>query len=144
MIDPDTFKNDRDHRLISYAERERYITAATTSLPESVPNEYREFFTQYGDFRAPGFVLVSPHYDPREMYYINTGYGAFGDLCQGFGLDLQYWFPVEHYDGFSYAVHHRLPDGTIEFGSYDFSNQAYYRGPFSSMKEWMASHARSS
>ncbi|WP_257161950.1 hypothetical protein [Corynebacterium cystitidis] len=141
MIDESLFDNTEGVELTKHALPKADVDEAMRNVPSWVPDEYREFFDHFCDFIAPGFVLFSPVYPPAYFYNIDTGYKTFQETLEVLGFDPERWFPVGHFDGFSYAVYHLNDDGTMEFGAYDFTDQDYFEGPFGSFVEWMEAQA---
>lgn len=141
MIDETYFNGSGDVKLIPYRFTEQQVSEATSSVPNWVPRQYIQFFRRFGDFIAPGFVMFSPLYDPAEFYYIKTGNQKFREELGVLGYPADEWFAFGHYDGSSYAVFHLVNGGECECGSYDFTDQAYFRGPFESFDDWLKSHS---
>lgn len=142
MLTPENFDRNEGVILTPYEFSDEQIAQATEGLPEWLPVEYKQFFKNFGDFKAPGFTLYSPLYSPQELYFISTGYRRFQEIEPPLTSDPGNWIPIGHYDGFSYAVYHRLDSGRVEIGSYDFESDAYFNGPFSTLEDWINSYAK--
>lgn len=140
MISPKDFDGKQGIVLTPYTFSDEEIFKATNYLPDWLPSEFKQFFKEFGDFKVPGFTLFSPLYDPREFYFINTGYQRFQEATPPLVRDPQNWIPIGYYNGFAYTVYHRLASGEIEVGSYDFESQSYFNGPFATFEDWIISY----
>ena len=101
--------------------------------PDWLPQEFKDFFLTYYSWTVQGIGIDPPApavvWDNAQEYLFDH----FHDLYPG----REDFYPIALVNAASYVVFHKKPDGSVECGFYDFTDDAWFGGgPYESFEAW--------
>ncbi|MDO5098747.1 MAG: hypothetical protein Q4D85_08300 [Corynebacterium sp.] len=100
--------------------------------PDWLPQDFKDFFLDYYSWTVNGTEILPP---APAVVWDNAQEENFNDFREWYP-GREDFYPIAKLNGASYLVFHRKSDGQVECGYYDFTDEAWWGGPYESFEKW--------